>query len=158
MRWTDLQRAAGLACALLPCFNVAAGAGDGASFFQIRATVPECPMPREPDLERTREGDHASEEADDAIASSLRAALSKNQLYTHSPLVHSSLWAWVHQRVVTIAGCVSGDVPPGYDHALIRTQFEKLLSSIPDVRQVVVLVRTSAQARAGEAVPYRTRP
>ncbi len=126
---------------------------DGA-YFQFRATVPDCPAPAQPVASTPSSGQALPQDA--AITSALRAALAQNQLYTHSPLVNSSLWAQVRQRVVTIAGCVAGDVPPGYDHALIRTQFEKLAMSLPGVEKAVVLIRTGAQARAGEAVPYPT--
>jgi hypothetical protein len=119
--------------------------------------VPECPVPLQAEPASAGQASGQSPAQDAAIADALRAALSRNQLYTHSPLVNSSLWARVRQRVVTIAGCVAGDVPPGYDHTLIRTQFEKLAMSLPDVTQAVVLIRTGAQARAGEAVPYPTQ-
>jgi hypothetical protein len=147
-------------------------------FFQFTAVVQDCPVPLGPLIAASERAAQAQLRAqknascaqagachganayaqDAEIASALKDALKPAQLYTHSPLVNSSLWATVQARVVTIEGCVAGDVPPGYDETLIRTQFETMMSALPHVRQAVVLIRTSSQARAGLPVPYKVRP
>ncbi len=140
-----------------------------ARFFQFTAVVTDCPVPAGPflrDAQRSTSalvpadpGDQARVVAADLkIATQLMALLTKGQLYTHSPLVNSSLWASVWGRIVTIEGCVAGDLPAGFDHRLIRTQLESLVSAVPGVLQAVVLIRTSAQLRANETVPYPVRP
>lgn len=156
-------------------------------FFQFTSAVADCPQPLGPFVAESARAAVAREQAeksgafkgsadaqvnesaeafahalaqavDAEIAAQLKAAFGKGQLYTHSPLVNSSLWATVQGRIVTIEGCISGDIPAGFDHALIRSQIETLVSAVPKVLKVVVLIRTSAQQRANEAVPYRLRP
>lgn len=140
-----------------------------ARFFQFTAVVTDCPSPVGPflrDAQRStsvlvlaNQGDHARGIAEDLkIANQLKAALGNAQLYTHSPLVNSSLWATVQGRIVTIEGCVAGDIPTGFDHTFIRNQLQTLVLSLPGVLQAVVLIRTSAQLRANEKVPYPVRP
>lgn len=120
-------------------------------FFQFTSVVKDCPVPLGPS------GSMAIAE-DVAIAQAFKTAQKVNQLYTHSPLVNSSLWATVQGRVVTVEGCVAGDVPLGYDSAFIRTQIETMVKAVPNVLRVEVLIRTGAQARAGLPVPYRIQP
>jgi hypothetical protein len=117
-------------------------------FFQFTAAVPACPQPHGP-------ADSGDVDATDAtISAALQAALAKGQLYTHSPLVNSSLWARVHRRVVTVEGCIAGDAYTSFDAGSLRTHIENVGNSIPEVRKTVVLVRTSAQAASGMPVPY----
>ena len=120
-------------------------------FFQFTSVVTDCPVPLGPSGSITRA-------EDSEIAQEFKTTQKVNQLYTHSPLVNSSLWATVQGRIVTIEGCVAGDVPLGYDHAFIRTQIETMVKAVPNVLRVEVLIRTGAQARAGRPVPYRIRP
>lgn len=147
-------------------------------FFQFTHVVADCPVPLGPFItavqrsaqahRRVEKGtscwlagtcDKPNAYAYDAeIATVLKALLSQNQLYTHSPMVNSSLWATVQGRIVTIEGCVAGDVATGFDHALIQTQIETMVSAVPHVLQAVALIRVSAQARAGLPVPYPVRP
>lgn len=147
-------------------------------FFQFTAAVADCPVPLGPLLradERAAQAHRRAEKGtscwlagtceranayayDADIATALKAALAVNQLYTHSPLVNSSLWATVQGRVVTIEGCMAGDAYTSFDHAMITTQIENVAKSIPNVLQAVVLVRTSGQTRAGAPVRYRVRP
>ena len=147
-------------------------------FFQFTSVVTDCPEPLGPRIaaeDRASQAHRRAEKGtscwlagtcdkpnayayDADIAVALKSLLQKPQLYTHSPLVNSSLWATVQGRIVTIEGCVAGDVPGGYDRALITQQIEAMVSGIPDVLQAVALIRTGAQARAGERVPYRVRP
>ncbi len=139
-------------------------------FFQFTAAVADCPTPLglfmradELALEALRRVDKSSVQPntysyDAEIAAMLKAALEVNQLYTHSPLVNSSLWATVQARVVTIEGCMAGDAYTSFDHGMITTQIENVVKAIPNVLQAVVLVRTSGQTRAGAPVPYRVRP
>ena len=135
-----------LVVGLLAVGNVSAQTPE--RFFQFTSAMPTCPQPALP-AEKT--GVDAS---DAAIADALKAALSKGQLYTHSPLVNSSLWASVPSRIVTIQGCPAGDAHTSFDHASLVTHIENVGNSIPDVRKTVVLIRTSAQAAAGLPVPY----
>ena len=121
------------------------------SFSQFTSAVTDCPVPLGPKGTST-----AVDDAD--IASAFKNAQKVNQLYTHSPMVNSSLWATVQGRVVTIEGCVAGDVPLGYDSAFISTQIETMVKAVPNVLRTEVLIRTSAQAKAGMPVPYRVRP
>jgi hypothetical protein len=147
-------------------------------FFQFTSVVTDCPEPLGPRINAEDRASQAHRRAekgtscwlagtcdkpnayayDADIAVALKSLLQKPQLYTHSPLVNSSLWATVQGRIVTIEGCVAGDVPGGYDRALITKQIEAMVSGIPNVLQAVALIRTGAQARAGERVPYRVRP
>lgn len=140
-----------------------------ARFFQFTAVVTDCPVPVGPflrDAQRSTsalvpadQGDQASFLAADLkIANQLKAALGNAQLYTHSPLVNSSLWATVQRRIVTIEGCIAGDIPTGFDHTFIRNQLQTLVLAVPGVLQAVVLIRTSAQLRANEKVPYPVHP
>ena len=138
---------------MLPPGPLATGVGN---FFQFTAVVADCPIPVGPALGRSAQ-DKQSQAEDVAIARAFKDAQTVNQLYTHSPLVNSSLWATVQGRVVTIEGCVAGDVPLGYDHRFIRTQIETMVNAVPNVLRTEVRIRTSAQARAGEAVPYRAK-
>ena len=147
-------------------------------FFQFTFVVTDCPQPLGP---RITAEDHASQAHrraekgtscwlagkcdkpnayayDAEIAVALKSLLEKPQLFTHSPLVNSSLWATVQGRIVTVEGCVAGDVPGSYDRSLLITQIETMVSSVPNVLQVVALIRTGVQALAGERVPYRVRP
>lgn len=124
----------------------------GAAFFQFTAAVPDCPVPRGP------QSGEVVDAADRKIAAALQAALFNPQMYTHSPLVNSSLWATVLGRTVTIEGCIAGDAYTSFDHDSLRTQIENVGNAIPGVEKTVVLVRTSVQARAGKAVPYRVQP
>jgi hypothetical protein len=123
-----------------------------AAFFQFTAAVPSCPVPLGPPSSVTADA------ADGKIAAALRAAVFNPQMYTHSPLVNSSLWATVQSRTVTIEGCIAGDAYTSFDHDSLRTQIENVGNAIPGVERTVVLVRTSVQARAGLPVPYRAQP
>ncbi len=147
-------------------------------FFQFTAAVSDCPVPLGPFIrveERAAQAHRRAEkgascwlagacerpnayEYDADIAKALKAALAVNQLYTHSPLVNSSLWATVQGRIVTIEGCMAGDAYTAFDHGMITTQIENVGKSIPNVLQAVVLVRTSGQTRLGAPVPYKVRP
>lgn len=147
-------------------------------FFQFTTVIPDCPMPLGPLITAAEQVAQAARRAqkdvscvqagscdkpnafayDADIAAALRKALNVTQLYTHSPLVNSSLWATVQGRVVTIEGCVAGDVPLGFDHVFISRAIETMVMGLPNVVQGVALIRTSEQARAGAAVPYRVRP
>lgn len=140
-----------------------------AKFFQFTSVVADCPSPAGPvfaeslrnahAVHHAGQGGKASEVAEDLkIASRLKVVLGNAQIYTHSPLVNSSLWATVQGRVVTIEGCVAGDIPTGFDHAFIRTQLQTLVLAVPGVLQTVVLIRTSEQLRANLAVPYKVAP
>lgn len=143
----DMSKSILLAVALLTLGS--ARGQTPAHFFQFTSAVPNCPQP-------AWSADKTGVEASDAvIADALKAALTKGQLYTHSPLVNSSLWASVQSRIVTIQGCVAGDAYTRFDHASLVTQIENVGNSIPDVRKTVVLIRTSAQAAAGLPVPYQ---
>jgi hypothetical protein len=122
------------------------------SFFQFTAAVSNCPVPLGP------AGNSDTDVADPGIASALREALSKGQLYTHSPLVNSSLWATVQGRTVTVEGCIAGDAYTSFDASNMRTHIENIGNSIPNVRQTLVQVRTAAQAKEGLPVPYRVQP
>lgn len=146
--------------------------------FQFTAAVADCPQPLGPLITAEEQASQAHRRAekgtscwlagtcdkpnayayDADIATALKAALGSKQLYTHSPLVHSSLWATVQGRIVTIEGCVAGDAYTSFDHEMIRTQIENVAKAVPQVLQAVVLVRTSGQTKAGAAVPYKTRP
>jgi hypothetical protein len=139
-------------------------------FFQFTAAVADCPTPLGPfmradelALEALRRVDQARARSntydyDADIAAQLKAALEVKQLYTHSPLVNSSLWATVQGRIVTIEGCMAGDAYTSFDHGMITTQIENVAKAIPNVLQAVVLVRTSGQTRVGAPVPYPVRP
>ena len=155
-------------------------------FFQFTAAVSDCPVPLGPFIradERAAQAQRRAEKSasclqagtcdkpnayayDTDIAALLKAALEVKQLYTHSPLVNSSLWATVQGRIVTIEGCMAGDAYTSFDHNMITTQIENVAKAIPNVLQAVVLVRTSGQA-GGQAggqtrvrlpVPYAVRP
>ena len=145
-------------------------------FFQFTSAVADCPVPLGPRInlaaqiaqtpQREQRGAHCMTEKpclrpnafayDADIASALQQALKPAQLYTHSPLVNSSLWATVQGRTVTVEGCVAGDVPTGFDHDFRARQIDVLARSLPNVQKIVVRIRTGAQARAGVAVPYPT--
>ena len=147
-------------------------------FFQFTSVVPNCPVPLGPFItadEQLAQAHRRAEKGtscwlagtcekpnayayDTDIAAALLAALKPAQLYTHSPLVNSTLWATVQGRVVTIEGCVAGDVPLGFDHAFISRAIETMVAAIPNVLQAVALIRTGEQARAGAPVPYRVWP
>ena len=147
-------------------------------FFQFTAATADCPVPLGPFIpasERATQAHRRVEKGnscfqagtcdkpnayayDADIAARLKAALEVKQLYTHSPLVNSSLWATVQGRIVTIEGCMAGDAYTSFDHGMITTQIENVAKAIPNVLQAVVLVRTSGQTRAGAPVPYRVRP
>ena len=151
-------------------------------FFQFTAAVADCPVPLGPLLKenesaaetirRAGRGAHCQPGVncvqpntsanpytyDADIAKALKAALEVNQLYTHSPLVNSSLWATVQGRIVKIEGCMAGDAYTPFNHDMITTQIENVAKAIPNVLQAVVRVRTSGQTRAGAALPYRVRP
>jgi hypothetical protein len=147
-------------------------------FFQFTAAVADCPVPVGPFIradERASQAHRRAEkgtscwlagtcerpnayEYDADIAKALKAALKVNQLYTHSPLVNSSLWATVQGRIVTIEGCMAGDAYTSFDHDMITTQIANVAKSIPNVLQAVVLVRTSGQTKIGAPVPYKARP
>lgn len=147
-------------------------------FFQFTFAVADCPEPLGPrtTLAEQRVQAHFRAERgtscwlvktcdrrnaylyDADIATALKEAVKPTQLYTHSPLVNSSLWATVQGRTLTVEGCVAGDVPTGFDHAFITRNLDVLLRSIPYVQQAVVRIRTGEQARAGMGVPYPTQP
>lgn len=147
-------------------------------FFQFTAAVADCPVPLGPLIradERAAQAHRRAEKGtscwlagtcerpnayayDADIATALKAALTQNQLYTHSPLVNSSLWATVQGRIVTIEGCMAGDAYTSFSHEMIHLHIENVAKSIPRVLQAVVRVRTSGQARAGASVPYPPRP
>ena len=146
-------------------------------FYQFTFAVADCPEPLGPLItlaEQRAQAHHRAERGtscwlakqcdrpnaylyDADIAAALKEAVKPTQLYTHSPLVNSSLWATVQGRTITVEGCVAGDVPMGFDHNFITRNLDVLLRSIPQVQQAVVRVRTSAQARAGMVVPYPIR-
>ena len=151
-------------------------------FFQFTAAVSDCPVPLGPFIradERAAQARRRAEKSasclqagicekpnayayDADIAAQLKAALQVKQLYTHSPLVNSSLWATVQGRIVTIEGCMAGDAYTSFDHGMITTQIENVAKAIPNALQAVVLVRTSGQAggqtRVQAPVPYAVRP
>ena len=151
-------------------------------FFQFTAAVSDCPVPLGPFIradERAAQAHRRAEKGtscwqagtcdkpnayayDADIAAQLKAALEVKQLYTHSPLVNSSLWATVQGRIVTFEGCMAGDAYTSFDHDMITTQIENVAKAIPNALQAVVLVRTSGQAggqtRVQAPVPYAVRP
>jgi hypothetical protein len=151
-------------------------------FFQFTAAVANCPVPLGPLIradERAAQAHRRAEKGtscwlagscerpnayayDADIAAQLKAALAQNQLYTHSPLVNSSLWATVQGRVVTIDGCMAGDAYTSFNADAIHLHIANVAKSIPNVLQAVVRVRTSggatAQTHATAAVPYPVRP
>ncbi len=176
-----LTLGAGLACfAQAPAQSAASGLQNWFNdpFFQFTSVVPDCPVPLGPFMyasERAAQAHRRAEKGtscwlagtcdkpnaydyDADIAAALKKALNVTQLYTHSPLVNSSLWATVQGRIVTIEGCVAGDVPLGFDHTFISRAIETMVMGLPHVLQGVALIRTSEQARAGAAVPYKVRP
>ena len=145
-------------------------------FFQFTFAVADCPQPLGPrvTLAQQRAQTHVRAEKgsscwlagrcersnsyayDADIGTALQQAVKPGQLYTHSPLVNSSLWMTVQARTVTVEGCVAGDVPTGFDHDFIARHLEVLVRSVPNVQTAIVRIHTSAQARAGQAVPYPT--
>lgn len=122
-------------------------------FFQFTSVVQNCPVPLGPFVTADEQAAQARRRVekgascwlagacdkpnafayDAEIAAALKKAMNVNQLYTHSPLVNSSLWATVQGRIVTIEGCVAGDVPSGFDHPFISRAIETMVAAIPNV-------------------------
>jgi hypothetical protein len=147
-------------------------------FFQFTNVVADCPVPLGPYITAAQRAvqEHRRAERgtscwlvgscdkpnayvyDAEIAVALKLVLSQNQLFTHSPMVNSSLWATVQGRIVTIEGCVEGDLATSFGQTLIQTQIETMVSAVPNVLHAVAMIRVSPQTGTGVPVPYKGRP
>jgi hypothetical protein len=129
-------------------------------FFQISASVADCPLPAGPfvtEAERRLEAHHRAERGttcwlagqcdrpnsyayDHDIALAFRKALAERDA-----LSNSSLWITVQGRVVYIEGCVTRDA--------MAVELEALARTLPNVQQAIAIVRTDPTARP----PYKLR-
>lgn len=131
----------------------------GDPFFQVRAAVPNCPVPRGPlmtedDMRRSaharaergtrcwQEGKCAKPNAymyDAGMAEDVRRRFAASR-----DLNKSSLWVTVQRRIVFVEGCAA--------QSNAAKVVEALLTGTPDVEQIVV----SLAQHASDRVPYAT--
>lgn len=129
-------------------------------FFQISASVPNCPLPAGPfitEAERKAESHHRAEKGtscwlagncdrpnsydyDKDIAAALQTALAKR-----NPFANTTLWVTVQGRVVYMEGCATSQA--------VAAELEVFAKKLPNVQQAVAIVRTDSSARA----PYKLR-
>jgi hypothetical protein len=159
------RRHRALAAAALACALHAAEAEELKNwfddpFFQVRDSVPACPLPRGPFIDATdmRREAHARVERgtscwlagqctkanayqyDAAIADEVRGRFERS-----AALRDATLWVTVQRRIVWVEGCAAaGDA---------ARRIERLLHGVADVEQVIVHVAR----RPGGPLPYPTR-
>lgn len=129
-------------------------------FFQISASVPDCPLPAGPFTAETdrrvqahrraekgttcwlaRECDRPSAYAYDRdIASAFQAAM-----HDRDPFPNTTLWVTVQGRVLYIEGCVT--------HETTAAALETFARSLPHVQQAIAIIRTDVSSRP----PYALR-
>jgi len=129
-------------------------------FFQISASVPNCPLPAGPfitEAERRAESHHRAEKGttcwlagkcerpsaydyDKDIAAALQAALAKR-----NPFADTTLWVTVQGRVVYFEGCVASEA--------VVAELEAFARKLRYVLQAVATVRTGSSGRT----PYKLR-
>ena len=132
----------------------------GDPFFQITATVPDCPLPAGPFTDEAdkriqshrraekgttcwlaKECDRPNAYAYDAdIADEVSAAVRERR-----PFADTTLWITVQGRVVYIEGCVSRPEQ--------EVEIEAFVRVLPHVQRAMAIVRSEATGR----VPYRLR-
>ena len=128
-------------------------------FFQISASLADCPMPAGPfvtESDRRVQAHRRAEtgttcwlaqecerpnayEYDQEIASAFQAAVRERQP------ANTTLWVTVQGRVVYIEGCAA--------HASAVAELETLARALPHVQQAMAIVRTDPSALP----PYRLR-
>jgi BON domain len=129
-------------------------------FFQISASIPNCPLPAGPfitEAERRAESHHRAEKGttcwlagncerpnaydyDKDIAAALQAALARR-----NPFADTTLWVTVQGRVVYFEGCAASQS--------VAAELETFARKLPYVQQAAANVRTGSSARA----PYKLR-
>lgn len=129
-------------------------------FFQISASVPDCPLPAGPfvtDSERRVQAHHRAEKGttcwlakecdrpnayayDQDIAASFRKAVADG-----GPFPDTTLWVTVQGRVLYIEGCALQNSA--------AAEIEALARSLPHVQQAIAIVRTDPKSPP----PYKVR-
>jgi hypothetical protein len=127
-------------------------------FFQVRNTIPDCPMPLGPyvtESQRLQETHYRSERG---LRCYLEKKCSKSSSYMYDAdiaaavrvrfesstiLRDASLWVTAQRRFVWIEGCVAGKDD--------QRRIETLLKDVPDVDRLIVFVWNGR----GGIAPYR---
>lgn len=129
-------------------------------FFQISASMPNCPLPAGPfttESDRRVQAHRRAEKGttcwlakecdrpnayvyDPDIASAFQAALRDR-----NPFPNTTLWVTVQGRVVYIEGCAADEA--------VTAKLEAFARSVPHVQQAIAIIRTDSSARA----PYKLR-
>jgi len=129
-------------------------------FFQISASIPDCPLPAGPFVNESdrrvqahrraekgttcwlaKECDRPNAYAyDREIASAFQAAVRER-----NPFPDTSLWVTVQGRVLYIEGCAT--------HESVAADVEAFARSLPHVQQAIAIIRTDPSARP----PYKLR-
>jgi len=129
-------------------------------FFQISASIPNCPLPAGPfttESDRRIQAHRRAEKGttcwlakecdrpnayvyDQDIASAFQAAVRDS-----SPFPNTTLWVTVQGRVLYIEGCATNEA--------VAAKLEAFARSIPNVQQAIAIIRTDPSFRA----PYKLR-
>jgi hypothetical protein len=134
-------------------------------FFQVRAALPDCPLPAGPFTDEAdrrvqahrrlekgttcwlaKECDRPNAYAYDAdIASAIRSAFDPST-GERPPFPDTTLWVTVQGRVVYVEGCARNEAE--------AVRIETLVRALPHVQQAIAILRTDPATPP----PYRTRP
>jgi hypothetical protein len=129
-------------------------------FFQISASIPNCPLPAGPfttESDRRVQTHRRAEKGttcwlakecdrpnayvyDQDIASAFQAAVRDR-----NPFPNTTLWVTVQGRVLYVEGCAADEA--------VAAKLEAFARSIPNVQQAIAIIRSDPSARA----PYKLR-
>jgi hypothetical protein len=128
-------------------------------FFQISASLPDCPLPAGPfitESEKRVQAHHRAErgttcwlakecERPNSFAYDQDIAVSFQRAARGASFPDTTLWITVQGRVIYIEGCAQQDATVA--------KVEALAHSLPYVQQVIAIVRTDPKSRP----PYKPR-
>jgi len=129
-------------------------------FFQISASIPDCPTPAGPFVNESDRRVQAHRRAEKGTTCWLAHECDRPNAYTydqdiatafqtalrdHNPFLNTTLWVTVQGRVLYIEGCATQESQIAEVEAFAR--------ALPHVQQAIAIVRTDPSARP----PYKLR-
>ena len=129
-------------------------------FFQISASVPDCPLPAGPFTDERDRRVQAHRRAEKGTTCWLAKECDRPNAYAYdqdiaaafqaavrarNPFPSTTLWVTVQGRVVYIEGCAADDA--------VVPALEAFARGVPNVQQATAIVRTATSTRT----PYRVR-
>ena len=129
-------------------------------FFQIAASIPNCPLPAGPFTTESDRRVQAHRRAEKGTTCWLAKECDRPNAYVYdadiasafqaawrdrNPHSNTTLWVTVQGRVLYIEGCAADES--------VTLELEAFARSIPNVQQAIAIIRTDSSARA----PYKLR-